>query len=130
MKKILISILISCSILTGVDATTTLVPSLTAQIARQEQINTKNAYTARLTEIANKRATARAKLLALKNRNNKSVTIVTTSAPARPNIVPPPTVIHTPIMTQPSNIPTPSGVDMSRVKSTWIGWYNSVRQSE
>jgi hypothetical protein len=130
MKIILVSILISCSILASVDAAT-LIPSLTAQMQHQEQINTKNIYTARLAEIANKKAETRARLLALKNRSNKSSPIVVTSAPAKPIIVPASTVIYSPIVTtQSTNIPTPSGVDMSRVKSTWIGWYNGVRQSE
>ena len=126
MKKILISILISCSILTTADAAT-LVPSLSTQMQRQEQINTKNAYTARLTEIANKKAAARARLLALKNRSNKSAPIVVASAPVQPTIVRPTTI--TPIVTRPSNIVSPSGVDMSRVRSTWLGWYNDTRWS-
>lgn len=124
MKKIFISILISCSILTTADAST-LVPSLSAQMQRQEQINTKNAYTARLTEIANKKAAARERLLALKSRNNKSAPIVVTSAPVQPTIVRPTTI--TPIVTRPSNMVSPSGVDMARIRSTWLGWYNDTR---
>ena len=126
MKKIFISILISCSILTTADAST-LVPSLSAQMQRQEQINTKNAYTARLTEIANKKAAARERLLALKSRNNKSAPIVVTSAPVQPTIVRPTTI--TPIVTRPSNMVSPSGVDMARIRSTWLGWYNDTRWS-
>jgi hypothetical protein len=129
MKKIFASLLISCFFLSSASAAT-LVPNLTTQIARQEQINTKNAYTARITEIANKRAAARAKILALKNRTNKSVTPVVTSAPTKPTITPPTTVIHTTVVAQPSSVSSPQGVDMSRVRSAWLGWYNGVRQAE
>ncbi len=129
MKIILVSILISCSILKSVNAVT-LTPSLTTQMQHQEQINTKNIYTARLAEIANKKAETKARLLALKNRSNKSVTPVITSAPIKPTIAPQATLTHTTVIAQQSNISSPHSVDMSRVKSTWIGWYNGVRQSE
>ena len=128
MKKILVSILISCSILTTVDAAT-LVPSLTAQIARQEQINTKNAYTKRLAEQANKRAEAQRKLLATKNKKLGTNTISIVSAPSVPSIATSISSTTRPSLqvAQPSNIPYPSGVDMSRVRSTWLGWYNDTR---
>jgi hypothetical protein len=127
MKRIIISILISCFFLSGVNAAT-LVPSLTAQIAKQEKINTKNTYTNRLAEIANKKAEARARLLALKNRNNKSAPIVVTSTPVNTTLVSPTTIA--PTVTRPSSMISPAGVDMSRVRSAWLGWYNSVRQAE
>ena len=131
MKKIFVSILISCSILTTVDAAT-LVPSLTAQIAKQEQINTKNAYTTRLAEQANKRAEARNKLLAIRNKKLGTSTISVTSIASVPSIATSISSTTRPSLqiAQTSHIPSPSWVDMSRVRSAWVGWYNSVRQSE
>ena len=128
MKKILVSILISCSILTTVDAAT-LVPSLTAQIARQEQINTKNAYITRIVEQANKRAEARSKILAIKNKKLGTNAISVASITSVPSIT---TSISSTTRSslqvdQPSNIPPLSGIDMSRVRSTWLGWYNDTR---
>ncbi len=130
MKKILVSILISCSIFTTVDAAT-LVPSLTAQIARQEQINTKNAYITRIVEQANKRAEARSKMLAIKNKKLATNAISVASITSVPSIT---TSISSTTRSslqvdQPSNIPPLSGIDMSRVRSTWLGWYNDTRWS-
>jgi hypothetical protein len=130
MKAILISILISCSILPSVYAAT-LVPSLTAQIARQEQINIKNAYTARLAEQANKRVETRKKLLAIKNKKLGTNTISVASVPSVASIATSISSTTRPSLqvAQPSNIPSPSGIDMSRVRSTWLGWYNDTRWS-
>lgn len=131
MKKILVSLLISFSILTTVDAAT-LVPSLTTQIARQEQINTKNAYITRLVEQANKKATTRARMLALKNKQLGTSAISVVNTLAIPSIMTRISSVTRPNLelAQPSSIPSPQDVDMSRVRSAWIGWYNSVRQSE
>lgn len=129
MKKIFVSLLISCFFLSSASAAT-LTPSLTTQMSKQEQINTKNAHTARIADIANKRAATKARLLALKNRADKSVTIVTTSAPVKSNNVPQTMIAEITVPAPSSDISSPIGVDMSRVRSAWIGWYNSVRQSE
>ena len=130
MKVILISIFISCFIFSSAH-TTTLVPSLSTQMQRQEQINTKNAYTKRLAEQANKRAEAQRKLLATKNKKLGTNTISIVSAPSVPSIATSISSTTRPSLqvAQPSNIPYPSGVDMSRVRSTWLGWYNDTRWS-
>ena len=67
MKKILVFLLIVISSITSVEATV-LVPSLMAQIAKQEQINIQNAHTTRLAEQADRRAAAKARLIAQKNK--------------------------------------------------------------
>ncbi len=129
MKKILISILISCSILTTAYAQT-LIPSLSTQMQQQERINIKNAHTSRLAEIANKKAAAKARLLALKNRSNKSVAPVVTIALAKTTTLTPSNIVinSSPVDSSP-NISTLIWVDMTRVRSTWLGWYNDTRGS-
>lgn len=132
MKKILISILISISFLSSVDAAI-LVPSLTAQMARQEQINSKNAYAMRIAEQERKRAEARARVLALKNKKTTATTTTVTNTPV---VTSAPVIVSTPskpvlqISSSLSTAISPANVDMSRVRSAWIGWYNGVRQSD
>ncbi len=130
MKKILVSILISCSILTTIDAAS-LVPSLTTQMQHQEKINTKNIYTARLTEIADKKAATRAKILIIKNRKNISVpTITVTDILPMRAITQPATDTYIQPSIGKSPVQDITGVDMSRVRSSWLGWYNEVRRAE
>ena len=110
-------------------------------MAKQETINKKNTVTSRLAEQARKRKEAKDRILALQYRKlaikNGAVpiTIITQSSATpiltitRPPVIAPiqhPT--QPPVISQPANLPTPTNVDMSRIRSTWLGWYNSVRQ--
>ena len=144
MKKIFVSFLISISFFSYVDAAI-LAPSLTAQIARQEKINKKNDYSSRVAEQARikqaaiDRAIELKKERAIKRNVNK---VVTSSQLVTPQFVVPSSnlvIKHppeiTPIKINPTpvlntNIPIPPSVDISRVRSTWISWYNNVRQTE
>ncbi len=144
MKKILslyiISILISLS---SIVWATGLQPSLTTQMAKQETINKKNTITNRLAEQAKKRKEAKDRILTLQyqrlaiKNGAKSIAIITQSSATpiltitRPPVIAPiqhPT--QSPVISQGANVPTPTNVDMSRIRSTWLGWYNSVRQWE
>ncbi len=140
MKKILSLCIIS--IILGTISTvgaTQLRPSLSTQMIKQEQINKKNNLSTRLQEQARLRQEAKNKVFALrykqqvlKNKTSNSTTVVPVVSPTILIIQRPPEIIKTPETTtlRSSNIPTPPNVDMSRVRSTWIGWYNSVRQWE
>ncbi len=138
MKKILSLCIIS--ILLGTISTvgaTQLRPSLSAQLIKQEQINKKNTHNTRLQEQARVRQEAKNKILALKykqqvlkNKISNPTTVVQLSNPTILTIQRPPQIIKTTTISsvQSTNTPNPPNVDMSRVRSTWIGWYNSVRQ--
>jgi hypothetical protein len=113
---------------------------------KQETINKKNDNTTRLAEQARKRKEAKDRVLALQYQRlaikNGAIPIsIITQSSSTPilSITRPPIIssIQTPrqtptspqVISQPANIPTPANVDMSRVRSAWVGWYNSVRQS-
>lgn len=115
--------------------------NLQAQMAKQEQINKKNAIATRLMERTRIQQEARDRALALKyerlvrkNANLKPITPSVSIVPSSPLVIKRPPEI-TPIKVNPNpvintNIPIPSNIDISRVRSSWISWYNSVRQSE
>lgn len=140
MKKILsLSIIWVLLGTISIVGATELRPSISAQIIKQEQINKKNNFSTRLQEQARLRQEAKDKILTLKykqqvlkNKISNATTIVPQVSPTILTIQRPPQITKvtniTPIQT--SNIPNPPNVDMSRVRSTWIGWYNNVRQWE
>ncbi len=123
-------------------------PSLTLQMQKQEKINKKNDHWNRLKIQEEKKQAAKDRIAALKykqlvkrnislsNSNTNITQPISTLAISRPPLIqqstPPVTVIqpNTSNITPSSNIPTPQNVDISRVRATWIGWYNSIRQSE
>lgn len=115
---------------------------------KQEKINKKNDHWNRLKIQEEKKQAAKDRIAALKykqlvkrnislsNSNTNITQPISTLAISRPPLIqqstPPVTVIqpNTSNITPSSNIPTPQNVDISRVRATWIGWYNSIRQSE
>lgn len=137
MKKIIISFLISISFFSCVNAAT-LVPSLANQIIRQEKINKKNDHVSRLTEQARIRQEAidRATELRYQRIAKRNINKVTTPqfivpsnqlAIKHPPEIAPLKINPTPLIN--TNIPIPPNVDISRVQSTWISWYNGIRRS-
>lgn len=149
MKKIFVSFLISISFFSYADAAI-LVPSLTAQIIRQEKINKKNDYSSRVVEQARIRQETIDRAIELKKQRivKRNVNkVVTSSQLVTPQLVTPQFVVPnsnlvikhppeiTPIKVNPTpvlntNIPIAPNVDISRVRSTWISWYNNIRQAE
>lgn len=130
MKKILVLLFIVISSITSVDAAT-LVPNLMDQIARQEHINIQNAHTTRLAEQADRRAAARARLIAQKNKRLwNSTTLIASSWVKPPSQTQSPTLtISPPQMSSVSSTPSPPYVDMERVRSVWALWYNDTRSA-
>jgi hypothetical protein len=129
MKKIFASLLISCFFLSGVNAAT-LAPSLTAQIARQEAVNKRNSF-------ADKRQALQQRKIAIAQRSAYLQARRDQSKTTPPTVSSAPTIVTQPIRTTPPTITPPrvasstatpvSGVDMSRVRSTWLSWYNGTR---
>ncbi len=147
MKKILSLFIISILVCVSSPVWATgLQMNLNTQMIKQETINKKNDNTTRLAEQARKRKEAKDRVLALQYQRlaikNGAIPINTTitqsSSTPILSITRPPVIssIQTPrqtptppqVISQPTNLPTPANVDMSRVRSTWVGWYNSVRQ--
>jgi hypothetical protein len=148
MKQILsltiISILISISCLASAAE---LQPSLGAQMNKQEQLNKKNTLSATLAEKARLKKEARDKVLALQYQRlaRKNANTIATATPiqkpaiqvltiSRPPLIQPTQNTQTQnqvqIIPQSINIPAPQNVDMTRLRTTWASWYNTVRQGE
>ena len=134
--KILLSILILTSFVATTNAAT-LVPSLQVQMQRQESINKKNT-------LAEKRAAAEARKQAYRNRlatlrlqraqenrvKNKTVTQVTVVTQPTPSIQPQKQqtiVASNTLTTTPTSQMSIANVDMTRVRSSWLTWYNDAR---
>lgn len=121
-------------------------PSLMTQMKKQEIINKQNTIVSKLREKAQKKQEAKDRLTALKNerltKKNSSVNPVTTPSIStlqtpgitlsidRPPKIAPIQIPTQPTVTQNTNIPTPSNVNIETVRSTWVNWYNTVRKSE
>lgn len=111
----------------------TLKPSLQSQMQKQETINIKNNNASKL---ALARERARAARWASKNTSLilVSATPAVTSVAKAPQVsvaqstTATPEVSSTPLSLPPST-PTPPNVDINRVRSTWMGWYNDVRNN-
>lgn len=135
---IIISILLS---MVSIAWATGLQPSLNTQMSKQENINKKNDLSTRLRVQAEKKQAAKDKILALKYKQLIKKNLATT--PSITSVLQPVAVLavsRPPLITQPQtqvllvnqsvNIPVPQNVDISRIRTTWAGWYNSVRQWE
>ena len=121
-------------------------PSLMTQMKKQEIINKQNTIVSKLREKAQKKQEAKDRLTTLKNerltKKNSSVNPVTTPSIStlqtpgitlsidRPPKIAPIQIPTQPTVTQNTNIPTPSNVNIETVRSTWVNWYNTVRKSE
>ncbi len=116
--------------------------SLNMQMSKQEGINKKNTITTHLALQAQKRKDSRDRFLALqyqrltRKNNTREVPIMTQSS-ATPilTITRPPVILaiqipKTVMVNQSANVPALQNVDMSRVRWTWMDWYNAVRQGE
>ncbi len=127
--KVIISLILLCSLTLSAEAAT-LAPSLTAQIARQEAVNKRNTFAEKRQAVQQKKNALAQRRAALQARKNsvKTITPVIASAP---------TIVSQPIRTTPPTVTPPrlssstatpiSGVDMTRVRSTWLSWYNDTR---
>ena len=138
MKHIITIFLISIISLniTPVGATS-LQPNLNTQMQRQETINKKNAIYNKLTEKARIKKEKEEKIAQLNYqrliKKNNSTPVNTTYIPVS-NIQPsgnttlviphPPQIQPIPSIGYNTSIPTPPNVDMNRVRSTWVNWYN------
>lgn len=116
MKKILLAVLVSILVIHNTYAVEFLKPNLLVQMKKQEVINKENKILERKLNNQMRLAEIRSRKYAeRKTAYSNNSTNQPTSQPAKPPII------------QSSNNPTISWVDMNRVRSTWIGWYNSVR---
>lgn len=143
MKKILVLILLSSITLSAHAAS--LAPSLQTQMKKQEVVNKqktalekKLAIQERKKQNAEKVATLRAnrQTVLAQNSASKSNTTVTPTSPVgttKTNIAP--TVVKTTAIASNNTVSSPSQaqiawVDMARVRSTWISWYNTGRATK
>ncbi len=127
--KVLISLILLCSLLSQAEAAT-LAPSLTAQIARQEAVNKRNTFAEKRQAVQQKKNALAQRRAALQARRDQAKT-------TSPTISSAPTIVSQPVRTTPPTVTPPrvassaatpvSGVDMSRVRSTWLDWYNTTR---
>jgi Cysteine-rich secretory protein family len=127
--KVLISLILLCSLTLGAEAAT-LAPSLTAQIARQEAVNKRNA-------LADKRQALQQRKIAIAKRSAYLQARRDQAKTTAPTVSSAPTIVSQSIRTIPPTITPPrvssstatpvSGVDISRVRSTWLSWYNGTR---
>jgi uncharacterized protein YkwD len=104
--------------------TVILKPSLSVQMKKQEAINKKVALAERLKAKKTKNTLQNPKKTIGKTETKKDLTPVLTIPPVPQNYV-----ISTKTETRTEEIKTPTlpWVDMQRVYSTWIGWYNETR---
>lgn len=140
MKHTILVLIFALLTTTSISVVSAMTPqlSLTTQMTKQEQINKKNDHSTRLREQARLRQAAKDRIQALKNKKNITNNAVTITPVLNPiqgttslSLKHPPEI--TPIQStigRLSNIQSPSNVDMNRVRSTWLDWYNSVRQSQ
>ncbi len=119
MKKILSLIFIFVMLTESVWATVMLVPSLTTQMKRQEGIDKVNF-------IAEKKLKNQLRLREIQARRKAGIKTPLTPTPTvvRPAYTTPSNT--TPTYSVSSNIPW---VDMNRVRSTWMSWYNVTRSA-
>lgn len=121
MKKIFSSIIIFASLWQSTFAQIVILrPSLTAQMTRQEGINNVNFALER--KLKNQMRLAELREIRQAKLQKKTIP-VTSPSPQKPitkSSLPPPSY------TVSSNIPW---VDMNRVRSTWLDWYNTTRKS-
>jgi hypothetical protein len=129
--KVLISLILLCSLTLGAEART-LAPSLTTQIARQEAVNKRNTLAEKRQAVQSRKIAIAQKVASVQARRTQVKTTVPTATSV-------PTIVSQPIRTTPPTITPPrvasssatpiAGVDMARVRSIWLGWYNDTRTS-
>ncbi len=146
MKHIITIFLISiiCSTAWSLHAAT-LQPDLMKQMSRQETINKKNTIYSKNAERARIKKEKADKLAQINyqrilKKNNAPLGTTTANNTLVSNIQPsgnttlviphPPKIQPIPSIWYNTNIPTPQNVDMNRVRSAWVNWYNWVRQGE
>lgn len=138
--KAILSILILCSFVATTHAAT-LVPSLTTQMQKQSVLNKKNAIQDRKRILEEKKIANQQRLATLKLKNSQPKTIKIASTPISTTKTTQSSTIQTKTIqvaqqSSVSNTYSPAsqtiiaGVDMSRVRSTWLSWYNSGRASK
>ena len=112
--------------------------SLEKQMQRQNIINKKNAIAEKRAAIETKKKANQNRLAVLHNEKNQPKTIIQ-SKPTQeivpktvivaPTTITQPTTSNTAINTLTSQTPI-ANVDMSRVRSNWLSWYDSSRASK
>lgn len=129
--KALISLILVSSLVLPMHAAT-LTPSLSTQMVRQEAVNKRNSF-------AEKRQVAQSRKIAIEQRRASIQAQRDQAKTTSQSMSSAPTIVSQPIRTTPPSITPPrvasstatpiSGVDMTRVRSTWLGWYNDIRAS-
>ncbi len=117
MFKIYIALFISCFIFTGVNAEM-LRPSISIQMQYQSKLDKKNIVQSQLRE--------RRALQEQNKQKNNTKTPKTENKNITPTLTIPPVPQVTPIVVTPISSQI-SWVDMGRVRSSWVDWYNEVR---
>ena len=123
--KAFISLILVFSLVLPIHAAT-LTPSLSTQMVRQEAVNKRNSF-------AEKRQAAQSRKIAIEQRRasiqaqREQSKTTSQSMSSAPTIVSQPIPTVTPPRVASSTVTPVSGVDMSRVRSTWLGWYNTTR---
>ena len=118
--------------------------SLEKQMQKQNLINKKNAIAEKHAAIEAKKKANQSRLAVLRNQKYQPKTIIQ-SKPTKeiisktvivaPTTITQPPTINTPV-SQPPTINTPisqapiANVDMTRVRSTWLSWYNTGRAAK
>jgi hypothetical protein len=129
--KLIISYILLFSLSISAHAAT-LTPSLTTQIARQESVNKRNTLAEKRQAVQSRKIAIAQKVASVQARRTQVKTAV-------PTVTSAPTIVSQPVRTTPPTITPPrvasssvtpiAGVDMARVRSTWLGWYNDTRTS-
>ncbi len=127
--KAFISLILVFSLVLPIHAAT-LTPSLSTQMVRQEAVNKRNSF-------AEKRQAAQSRKIAIEQRRASIQAQREQSKTASQSMSSAPTIVSQPIRTTPPTVTPPrvasstatpvSGVDMSRIRSTWLDWYNATR---
>lgn len=136
MKLILVIILIFGMVSAGYAATPVL--SLEGQMQKQARINKKNAITEKRAAIESKKKANQDRLAVLRIQKNqpKTSTQSTTKTTTEIHITTPTQTTNTLSIATSTSVSNPTsqtsvaGVDMNRVRDTWLSWYNSGRASK
>jgi hypothetical protein len=136
MKLILVIILIFGMVSAGYAATPVL--SLEGQMQKQARINKKNAITEKRAAIESKKKANQDRLAVLRIQKNqpKTSTQSTTKTTTEIHITTTTQIAKTLSIATSTSVSNPTsqtsvaGVDMNRVRDTWLSWYNSGRASK